>query len=175
MAATNCLTMASGGSICLLDYWHVGRVRIAKITPDGTLLVSRVSADANMDRVRGVVGQGRFNNGFVPMAYLSCEFDDAHGTPDYYRNLILMIDGKLLGDGFSVPRISWSRGLFYGVFKVVLEDGWSFESRYRRPLLRELWWRLNVGGTLDEQPVDFIEKMVAIVSEARPKWIVKSR
>jgi hypothetical protein len=149
-------------------------VRTAKITPDGTLLVSRVSADANMNPVRGVVGQGRFNAAFVPMAYLSCEFDEAHGAPDYYRNLILMIDGKLMGDGFSVPTISWSRGFFHGIFKVVLEDGWSFESRYRRPFLRELWWRLNVGGTLDEQPVDFIEKVVSIVSEARPQWLVLS-
>ncbi|AWH30914.1 hypothetical protein [Stenotrophomonas sp. YAU14A_MKIMI4_1] len=171
MAASDPATAPFHGRVCLRDYEHIGKLSVAEITPSGTLLVCRAGADARLEPVRGVLGQGRSNKDVVPMAYLSCEINDAHGTPDYATNLILMIDGKMMGDGFCAPRISWSRTLFRGSFKVLLDDGWCFESRYRRQVLREMWWRLNVGGTLDDQPVDFIEKLVTIVSETRPQWI----
>lgn len=32
--------------------------------------------------------------------------------------------------------------------------------------------QMNVGGTLDTQPVDFIEQIMTIVAELRPDWIV---
>lgn len=36
---------------------------------------------------------------------------------------------------------------------------------------RELWWRFNVGGTLDYLPVDFIENLMDVVSTARSQLI----
>ncbi|MGG2100807.1 hypothetical protein [Stenotrophomonas sp. NRRL B-14846] len=155
----------------LIDYQSVGKRRVAKINEDGVLVVSESASSSGALPLRGVVGEGRSGSMYVPMAFLSWHLDASHGTPDYSRSLVLMIDGKLMGDGFSVPVISWSKRCLSREFDVHLEDGWSFRTKYTAPFIREFFMQMNVGGTLDAQPVDFIEQIITVVAELRPDWI----
>ena len=108
------------------------------------------------------------------MAFLSPHLDATHGTPDYCRSLVLMIDGKLMGDGFLIPEMFWSKRCISRHFVVTLEDGWKFEAKYTAPFIREFLMQLNVGGTLDYQSADFVEQLMMTVSRLRPNWIVGS-
>lgn len=105
------------------------------------------------------------------MAFFSSQLDGELGTPNFAEDLLLLINGKLLGDGVAVPEISFRRGIFSNDFSIRLKDGWVFQVHYSRPLLREAWWKFNSGGTLDYYPVDFIEQLVDIVAMNRPHWL----
>lgn len=172
MAAIKMVEGSLDGEFYLVEYKGVGKRRVAKINEDGVLVVSESASSSGALPLRGVIGEGKSGARYVPMAFLSWHLDASHGTPDYSRSLVLMIDGKLMGDGFSAPVISWSKRCVSREFYVSLEDGWNFKVTYTAPLIREFFMRMNVGGTLDAQPVDFIEQIMMVVAELRPDWIV---
>lgn len=172
MAASKKSNNLVGTEFYLLDFESISISRLAKVNEDGVLVVSEAVSCPDDLPQRGVVGEGKFGSKSVQMAFLSQDTDTLYGTPDYCRSLVLMIDGKLMGDGFLVPAIHWSKRYFSRKFAVDLEDGWSFEETYTAPFIREFMMRLNVGGTLDYQSVDFVEQLMMVVSRLRPNWIV---
>lgn len=108
----------------------------------------------------------------VPMAFFSEQLEGELGTPNFGESLLLLIDGKLMGDGMLVPEINFRRGIFSNDFSIRLDGGWVFKVHYSRPFFREAWWNFNAGGTLDYYPVDFIEQLVGVVAMNRPHWLV---
>jgi len=50
-------------------------------------------------------------------------------------------------------------------------DGRKLSASYRRPWLREFFRALGTGGTLEFDPVDFLERVMDIVSFHRPQWV----
>jgi hypothetical protein len=106
------------------------------------------------------------------MAFFSEQLEGELGTPNFGGSLLLLIDGKLMGDGMLVPKINFRRGIFSNDFSIRLDGGWVFKVHYSRPFFREAWWKLNAGGTLDYYPVDFIEQLVGVVAMNRPHWLI---
>lgn len=93
-------------------------------------------------------------------------------APDYSRNLVVLINERLLGDGLAAPHLRFNKGLIARDFSIETDDGWSFHVRYRAPLLREALRRFNLGNTLEYDPVDFVERLIEIVANHRPNWLV---
>ncbi|MCW2098797.1 UNVERIFIED_ORG: hypothetical protein M2393_001079 [Pseudomonas psychrophila] len=173
MDATDSMTTGVDQTFFLMGYsnrevyWRLDQLR------DGSIRVSGLEERPADASTGGIFGWWKLAGGeAVPMAYFSQQLDGELGIPNFAENLVLLINGKLMGDGVAVPEISFRRGIFSSDFSVRLKDGWVFQVHYSRPLLREAWWRFNVGGTLDYYPVDFIEQLVEIVAMNRPHWLV---
>jgi hypothetical protein len=108
------------------------------------------------------------------MAFLStAPHEAAAGAPGYSKNLLMIVNERLLGDGFAVPRVEFHRGFRTRDVSVRTEDGWSFQAHYRAPYVREFLRRLNLGNTVEYAPVDFIERLIEVIHFNRPHWLDK--
>lgn len=173
MDATSTMKAGVDQTFLLLGYsnpevfWQLDHLR------DGSVQVSGLENRPAGASAGGIFEWWKLGGGkVVPMAFLSEQLDGDLGSPNFKENLLLLIDGKLIGDGMAIPEIHFQRGIFFNDFSVRLKGDWAFQVHYSRPLLREAWWKFNGGGTLDYYPVDFIEQLVDIVAMNRPHWLV---
>jgi hypothetical protein len=96
----------------------------------------------------------------------------APGAPGYAQNLIVLINERVLGDGFATPHLRFRSGFFRRDFTVQAADGWTFRVDYSAPFVRESIRRLVHGDTLEYDPADFIERLVEVVTFNRPEWVM---
>ncbi len=122
--------------------------------------------------VHGLLEQWNVAGTRKTMGFLSASTRESFpSAPDYSKHLLLIIDGRLLGDGLGTPKIRFRKGFFQRTITVNADDGFFFEMHYSAPWIREIFRKLNLGGTPEYDPVDFIERLVEIVVFNRPHWI----
>jgi hypothetical protein len=138
-----------------------------------TVLDVREAERGPNEAVQGVLERWVLAGQMTTMGFLStARIDSAQGAPDYSKRLLILINERLLGDGLSEPRLQFQKGRFARDIDVQAKDGWEFHASYTAPWLREMVRRLNLGGTLEYDPVDFIERLIEVVSESRRGWLV---
>jgi hypothetical protein len=124
------------------------------------------------ENVHGMLERWRLAGSETTMGYLSeaC-LDGAVRGPAYAKHLLVLVNDKLLGDELVAPRIKFRKNRFARDITVQSADGWCFQAHYTAPWLREMLRKFNLGGTLEYDPVDFIERLVEIVQTHRPRWL----
>jgi len=156
---------------CLRDYATLKRVwevharggRIDRIE-DGPGPNSAI--DGMLER-RVLAGQ------VLTMGFLSEARRRDHPTVPYYsQHLLILVNDRLLGDGLATPNVAFHTGAFERELAVTANDGWSFRIRYAAPWFRESLRKLDMGGTLEYDPVDFTERFVQAIAFNRPSWLV---
>lgn len=122
-------------------FWRLDHLR------DGSVQVSGLEQRPAGASAAGIFEWWTLGGGkAVPMAFFSEQLESELGTPNFGESLLLLIDGKLMGDGMLVPKISFRRGIFSNDFSIRLDGGWVFKVHYSRPFFREAWWKFNAGG-----------------------------
>jgi hypothetical protein len=108
------------------------------------------------------------------MAFLStARRDDIPTAADFSKNLLILVNERLLGDGLATPRLRFQQGKRERDFSVQSDDGWHFDTHYKEPWLREMYRKFMHGDTWESPPsVDFIEQFVEAVRFNRPDWMV---
>jgi hypothetical protein len=107
--------------------------------------------------------------GFMSNAYLKA----APRAPDYSTSLIVLVKDRLLGDGYSEPRLQYQRNFWIRELHISTDSDWEFKTRYRPPFVRELVRSMNFKGTLEYDPIDFVERLVEVLRQHRPAWLHK--
>lgn len=90
------------------------------------------------------------------------------------KHLTILVNERLLGDGYATPRIRFQQGFFERDISIEADDGWTFHARYNAPWLRETFRQFTSGGMVDSFPVDFVERLIAAVRSYRPQWLVET-
>lgn len=158
----------------LRDYATLKRYWRVQVQRGVVLRVQETERGAN-EAVHGILERWMLAGQETPMGFLStARLDSAPGAPDYAKNLLIIVNGRLLGDGLAAPRLQFRNGFFARDIAVRAEDDWTFHAHYEAPWLREMVRKLNLGGTPEYDPVDFIERLVEIVVTNRRHWLVES-
>lgn len=129
--------------------------------------------------LKGVESNGMFHrwklrDREISAGFLSSAVSEDVAAPDYLKHLLVIINDKVIGDGLATPKVYFSRKYSSRKLQVQTDDGWGLEVTYRAPTVREALRRLNVGGTLEYDPVDFIERLVEVMKSNRPGWVATS-
>lgn len=149
----------------LTRYWRVH-------TLQGAVLRVQETEKGLDETVHGMLERCQLAGRETTLGFLSMEcLDGAARVPDYSKNLLILLNERLLGDGLMRPQLQFQRGFFAREITVQAEDGWAFHAHYTAPWLREIVRKLNLGGTLEYDPVDFIERLVEIVGFHRKHWL----
>jgi hypothetical protein len=124
------------------------------------------------DFVNGMIDRRMLGGQALTLGFLSLSrHESAPGAPGYAQNLIVLVNERLLGDGFATPLVRFRPGFFKRNFTVKASDGWTLHVDYSAPWVRELIRKLNHGNALDYDPADFLERFVEAVAFNRPNWI----
>lgn len=149
----------------LKRYWRVS-------TREGAVVRVQEAEKAPGDAVHGILERWHLAGREAIMAFMSADcVEGAARAPDYSKSLLILVNERLLGDGLMRPKLKFEQGFFERDITVQAADGWRFHAQYTAPWLREIVRKLNLAGTLEYDPVDFIERLVEIVSIHRPQWI----
>jgi hypothetical protein len=124
------------------------------------------------DAVHGMLERRTLAGRALTLGFLSsARHESVPNVPGYSQNLSVLINERLLGDGFAVPSVQFRPGFFKRDFTVCADDGWTFHIGYSAPWVHELIRKLIYGNTLDYDPADFIERLVEVIGFNRPQWI----
>lgn len=156
----------------LRDYATLKRYWRVHVRQGAVLSVQETERGLN-EAVHGILEQWVLAGQKTTMGFLStARLDSTPGAPDYSKNLLILVNERLLGDGVATPRLQFRPGFFVRDIAVPADDHWNFHAHYTAPWLREMVRKLNLGGTLEYDPVDFIERLAEIVSANRSQWLV---
>lgn len=149
----------------LVRYWRVS-IRVGNV-----LCVQEVMRPPQAF-VSGVFERWILSGRDTSMGFLSdAKNEEVTAAPGYSKHLLIIVNEKVLGDKVAEPEVRFRKDFFSREFSLRTSDGWTFDVRYRAPWVREMFRRFNLGGTLEYDPVDFIERLVEIISLHRPAWI----
>jgi len=158
-------------SLVLTDYTTLKHCWLVTVEGDHVLGVERQHA------VQGSHSSGMFswfqNSGAVVRSgfFSLARHDEVPAAPGYSKNLRVLINDRVFGDGLFCPIMSLEKSMLSSSFNLVASDGWKVRVSYRTPFFREILRRMDVGGTLEYQPVDYFQGLVEFVSCNRPQWI----
>jgi hypothetical protein len=111
----------------------------------------------------------------LTLGFMSAVWDQNRPeVPNYGEHLLVLVNDRLLGDGYALPSFEFKSEFLTRHLAVSASDGWEFDIRYSKPWFRELFRKINAGGTLESDPVDFTECVIEAISFNRPAWVSKA-
>lgn len=154
----------------LLDYDSLKFQWLVKVCGDSIQSIHKADPAAN-STPNGMLYVPSKPRG-AAFGFYSCATNPKHpGSPGYSEDLRLLVDNHALGDTLSTPSISLKAMSFSKVFHARGSDGWSYHLQYTRPWIRELLRKIAFGSVMENDPVDFFERLMSVVSINRPQWI----
>ena len=141
---------------------------------DGNVVQTEAVPRREDELVVGMFERWRLAGEDVSMGFLSeLGHEVVTGNSAYSKHLLIILNGRLFGDGLSKPKLFFREGVMRREFSVRTEDGWKYNATYRSPWIRETIRRILFGGpnTLEYNPVDLIERLVEVVETYRPDWM----
>lgn len=158
----------------LSDYASVSGSWSVTLRSDDSVCIESHSSGSSGRRdgsTNGMLSKSTFNNKVVWLGYLSNETDAERGGPEYSKNMVLVVGGQMMGDGFGRPNIAVVESRFTRSITIDVDGIPRLQLHYRRPWIREFFR----SDTWDSSPVDFVDDMIMVIEMYRPSWIVRSK